>query len=141
MDAGSIAMMTAVLDLKMVQSIRAGIKANLIAAGGVPGPLGTVTMPGPAPKGQSQQTRIEPPLKFRPDPRFEARPVHTPTPKFVARPEIPVAGQPPVREVTGPEPIWKKLPEIEKPAPVLEPKCKFEVADVIHRGQLIDLFV
>src|SRR5687768_10862868 len=43
----AVAFMTAVVELAQVKSIRNAIKANLLAKGGIEGPLGNIEMPKP----------------------------------------------------------------------------------------------
>lgn len=138
----SIALMTAMTDLKVVQAITGAIKANLIAEGGIVGPLGTVQMPAKLakPERQSDIVEITGRPTVEPTPRFEPRPVIEPTPRVVDGRTIPVEPEMPSRQTSPIPPVWKTLPEIQP-----EPKPRvvnYEPlpADSMSRGRLVDVF-
>jgi hypothetical protein len=131
------------MDLKAVQSVISAMRAADISAGGVPGPLGIITKPGPGPR-----------LTYHPTPRFEPRPVHHPTPRF--EPRFTVHPQPRIEEqptAPAPEPETPRKVEsaIQPPwrvrlweTPVQPPPKVKQIihrSDVISKGSLIDLFI
>jgi hypothetical protein len=144
----SVAAIVAMADLAVVQNITSAIRANLLAAGGVPGALGTITMPVKHARGNDT-------VEISPEPRFESRPVHKPTPRFEPRkvhhPD-PIVKQPttlaplqpeqPSRQVSPLKPVWKEmpLPKTEAPASVV---IKYQAArpDQVRRGSIIDVFL
>jgi hypothetical protein len=141
MSDASIELLVALSDLKRVRSIRGAVKANLIAAGGVPGPLGTVQMPGRAGDAYVPSARFESRPVHEPTPRFQPRPVIEPTPRVDVPPQFaPLHPEQPARLANPLTPPWKMPPQIESSSGV--PQVKYEVRppDVISKGSLLDLF-
>jgi hypothetical protein len=139
----SIALMTAMTDLKVVQAITGAMKANLLAAGGVAGPLGTVQMPAKLPKAErlSDTVEITGRVTVEPTPRVEPRPVIRPEAQVVDGQTIPIEPEMPSRLTSPIPPVWKTMPKIEA-----EPKPRVVTYEPIPngsfgKGRLVDVFV
>ncbi len=132
-----------------MRGITGAIRANLIAAGGVPGPLGTINMPVKHARSDAGDTvtinpepRFEPRPVYHPTPRFEPRKVHTPDPVFKHPTTLaPLQPEQPSRLVSPLTPPWKEipLPKAEGNAVVI----KYQVArpDQTRKGSIIDVFL
>lgn len=136
------ALVVASLDLKMVQLLRDAMGAADLAAGAIPGPLGTIIKPDTYCAHDRIEPRpiIEPRKRIEPEPRFEPRKVLHPTPRFEPRPvyteAAPMEAQP-VKDVKRSLPPLWEMP-ISRP-----PTIKVTVIrhDVISKGSLLDLFI
>lgn len=138
----SIALMTAMTDLKVVQAITGAMKANLLAAGGVAGPLGTVQMPAKVaqPECRSDVVEITGRSTVEPAPRFEPRPVVRPEARVADGKTIPIEPEMPTRQTSPIPAVWKTMPRIEP-----EPKPRvmtYEAAPIgsSGKGRLVDVF-
>jgi len=150
-DAGSISLTVATLDLKLVQSIRGAMDTG----------AGRATPLGPAPNPAFTthvEDRFEPRRVFHPTPRYEPRPVLHPTPRVDTGPvlapfpvdrsnvDAPTAsGSTQTITPSGIEPVWKSLPQIinhslhdQKP-PIIKHVVPPPV--VSYKGLLLDFFV
>ncbi|MFT3786836.1 MAG: hypothetical protein QM770_11825 [Tepidisphaeraceae bacterium] len=138
----NIALIVATMDLLAVRSITRAVRANLIAAGGVPGPLGTVEMPKPVGDGMIREPRFEPRWVYHPTPRFTPRPVHHPDPIF-ERPVTfaPLEPERPSRLIYPLLPPWKQLPPPRES--VAQVVVKYAPAPPDHqvRGSILDVFL
>ena len=119
------------------------MQANLIAAGGVAGPLGTVQMPAKLAKVERQLDIVEITGRptIEPTPRFEPRQVICPEPRVIDGRTTPVEPEMPSRQVSPIPAVWKTMPEISA-----EPKPRIVhyepiTADAFVRGRLVDVFV
>lgn len=145
MSGGGVSLLVAALDLSLVRSIRSAMRAADLAAGGVPGPLGTI---------QDRHT-IHPQTVHEPEPRIEPRKVIHPTPHFLPRPVIhpveryEILPPVPVRAEQTEHPVhlgaplpppWKQ-PIWETPIPP-QPVIKVITLkpDIQNKGSLIDIF-
>jgi hypothetical protein len=147
--ATQAALVQAVFDLKVVQSIRSAVRINTLTRGGVEGPLGNIENPKPGVRGQfgiEPEPRYEPRRVVEPEPRFETRHVEYRTVERPAQaalddPILPEQTTPPVQSKSPLAPPWEMpMPLVEKP--VLK-VVKYEAAqpDLISKGMLIDLFI
>jgi len=138
---GVAQLLVAGFELQAVRSIRDAVRANLLAAGGVEGPLGTITNRVPTAASAEPTPRIEPRLVHRPDPRFEPREVIQPQPDRVIPDQFaPIEPERPTRLISPLLPPWKQLPP---PAPTPEYiQVKFDPpkADA-NTGTMLDLFI
>lgn len=144
----AVSYLLAVVDLTEVKSIRNAIKANLIAKGGIEGPLGNVEMPHRDPPLRNLESNI----------RFDRRPlVQTYLPRPEVRSEtvvervraVPAADrieatdcEPHTTAKEGPlAPPWRLplVPEDTSVRPVI--KCAPKPPDVISKGSLLDFFL
>lgn len=135
--------MTAMTDLKVVQAITGAMKANLLAAGGVAGPLGTVQMPAKIAKSERQSDIVEITGRptIEPTPRIEPRPVIRLEPRVVDGQTLPIEPEMPSRQTSPIPPVWKTMPNIEpEPKPRI---VQYEPlrAEAMTRGRLVDVFV
>jgi hypothetical protein len=145
----AVAAIVALADLAVVQNITSAIRKNLIAAGGVPGPLGTIQMPkkhGRADGGDTvtinPEPRFEPRPVYHPTPRFEPRKVHHPDPVFKQPTTLaPLQPEQPSRQVSPLTPPWKEIPLLK--TEVNAAVIKYQVArpDQIRKGSIIDVFL
>lgn len=126
-------------DLFVVQGITGAIKANLLAAGGREGPLGTVQMPRPL-SVDSPVDRFESRLVHEPTPRIEPRLVHRP--RVAVEVEVdPVVARP---RVQGLPRVWDELPPVQQPREMVDTSNRFECAfhpAIAGTGTLIDQFL
>lgn len=147
--ATGVQLLQAIIDLKVVKSIRNAIRANQLKAGGVEGPLGNIENPKPGVRGQigiEPEPRYEPRPVVHPEPRFESRVVHYRTVERPALaelrdPVLPEQSAPPVERKSPLTPPWEMpMPLVEKP---IVKVVKYEAAqpDLISKGMLIDLFI
>jgi hypothetical protein len=147
--ATGVALLQAVIDLKVVKSITNAVRVNTLKRGGVEGPLGNIENPKPGMRGQfgiEPEPRYEPRRVIHPEPRYETQVVHHRT---VERPAIAELKDPLPPEQTLP-PVQHKSPLVppwEMPLPIVETPSvnivKYEAArpDLICKGMLIDLFI
>lgn len=147
--ATGVQLLQAVIDLKVVKSIRNAIRVNTLRQGGVEGPLGNIENPKPGLRGQigiEPEPRYEHRQAIHPQPRFETRVVHHRTVERIAladlkspvQPEEPAPSSHPASPLAPP---WQLPIPIEQ-APVLK-VVKYEASrpDLICKGMLIDLFI
>lgn len=145
MDSGSVSLLVAALDLSVVRSIRDAIRTTALAAGGRPGPLGTIQNPVTlAPRKVIEPTpHIEPRKVIDPTPRIEPRRVIHPAARYEVLPPIviqPVIEEHPSHPVQPLPPPWK-MPIWEMPLPP-RPVIKVHMhrPDIQNKGSLIDVF-
>lgn len=139
--ASAVGVLVAALDLALVRSITSAVEANLIAAGGVPGPLGTIIMPGPAPRGQTDSYEVGPREVIEPAPRFLPRLTHEPEPRVVDPGVVPIHPEHPSRLESPFEPVWKQLPPVEEKRTVTQVKYVHVRVDLHRKGTMLDIFV
>ncbi len=137
----NIELIVATLDLALVRSIRNAVRANLIAAGGVPGPLGTVTNPGPRGDRYDPEPRFEPRRVIHPEPRYERRPVIHPTPRVEILPAWAIEPEQPARPHTLLPPPWKMPIPMETNSSPLVVKYEQASPEIISKGSLLDTFI
>jgi len=133
---GSVNLLLAAMDLKLVQLLRGAMNAG----GGARGIVHPTPRIEPRPV-HHPDPRIEPRKTITPTPRFELRRVHRPEPKFESyqslAPEQPKGS--PCSKVLPPP--WKQplttLPV--EPRPVVK-KVEF-APDIVSKGSLIDFFI
>ena len=138
------ALLPVAFELKAVSGITDAVTNNLLAAGGVPGPLGTVIMPkgnggrfGPAAVNSiSPEPRIEPRHVHQPEPRIEGRWVHRPEPRVEPRDRVEVGVEP--RKVGGLAKVWE-MP-VERPVEVQEKPRLVDNPRELAAGHLLDTF-
>ena len=172
-DYGTLAaLLVAAIELKEVQDIRQAVRANLIAAGGVPGALGTITMPHHrsethgafgwrdsddrhggvtvqtfvSQKAQSsrllahsceQRPGCTPRAAFRDDTTRQAN-----RPAASVDPAARVEAEPPLGERLTPlVPPWRLPLPIESAGAVRVIRWEAPKPDLMHKGQLVDLFL
>ncbi|MEM6315527.1 MAG: hypothetical protein AAF743_15675 [Planctomycetota bacterium] len=126
-------------DLLAVRGITGAIRANLLAAGGRPGPLGTVQMPKPAPT-QKPAATFEPRKVITPTPTIEPRRVHRPAER-VEVPTEPTPVRKPAPEVAR---VWNELPPVQPAAAMTDTANKVEHVyrpPIAGTGTLIDQFL
>ena len=134
--------LNAAFDLAAVRSITSAVRGNLIAAGGTPGPLGTVQMPtrvgGPVTRTRiSPEPRIEGRHVHRPEPRIEGRWVHRPEPRVEVRDRIELTStEPPSRHTLAR--VWE-MP-IPEPTPVQPEPAMTDNSQQPTAGALLDVF-
>lgn len=147
----AVSLLVAITDLAVVKSIRKAIKANLIAEGGIEGPLGNIEMPKPL----GTRTRESEPedgyhSTVRPEQQLTATSMPVPIVR-IDRVVQYVRDVPPVDAIeTMPEephrhrengplvPPWlMPLPEPSRSRPVI--KCPPRPADVFNKGSMLDL--
>jgi hypothetical protein len=148
----AVSYLTAVIELAQVKSVRKAMRANLIAAGGIEGPLGNIEMPKPL-GPQTRESVVVPRHGVRQSPA-----VATSMPVPVVRTETVVERVPAVAsvdriEMLPPEPHRHR----EHGGPLVPPwqmplvpdasvgpiviKCPPPPPDVISKGQLLDFFM
>jgi hypothetical protein len=146
----AVELIVAISDLAVVKDIRNAIRANLIAAGGIEGPLGNIEMPHPPP----------PTRNFEPEIRFHRTPLVAGVTTYDRPPIVRIDRVTDTRAVTpanrieeieceprrnakeGPlVPPWRMplVPENAGVRPVI--KCPPPPPDVINKGSLIDFFM
>lgn len=140
----AVSLLVATVELAQVRSIRNAIRANLIAAGGVEGPLGTITMPKPVGPTREQPREIEHARRLivQPEPRVLPRQVITPDPIVESAPIVPDPNASDGSHLNNPlVPPWK----MPLPAPhdgcVIIVKQPPPPPDLINKGSLVDLYV
>jgi hypothetical protein len=135
------ALITATMDLKLVQSLVGAMRA----VDGNPfchGPLERMAARAEARLRLHPTPRIEPRVVYHPQPRFEPRFTVHPQPRLAEQPPTaPVEPEQPCRLHSPIQPPWKvRVWEIPvQPAPKI--KVVIHRTDVIHKGTLIDLFI
>ncbi len=139
--SSAVGVLVAALDLALVRSITSAVQANLIAAGGVPGPLGTIEMPGPFPRGRTDSYEIGPREVIEPTPRFLPRLTHEPDPRVVDPGIIPIHPEQPSRLEAPFEPVWKQLPPVDEKRTVTQVKYAVVRVDLHRKGTMLDIFV
>lgn len=142
--SGGIELLLASVDLQVVKSIVQAMRAADLAAGGVPGPLGTIQKPVSRNRDVFQpEPRYEPRRVIHPEPRYEARKVIHPEPRFEVQPTIIIqpeetAHVPNLGTPLPPpwkQPVWNTpLPQ----RPVIK-QITFR-PDIQNKGSLIDVF-
>lgn len=136
-------------DLAAVQSITSAVRKNLLAAGGVPGPLGTINMPVKHARSGGADTvtinpepRFEPRPVYHPTPRFEPRKVHHPDPVFKHPTTLaPLQPEQPSRQVSPLTPPWKEIPLPKTDAVAVVVKYQAARPDQTRKGSIIDVFL
>ncbi|MEM8875672.1 MAG: hypothetical protein AAGD32_15610 [Planctomycetota bacterium] len=126
-------------DLKLVQGLTGAIRANLLAAGGRPGPLGTVQMPRPL-SADRPVDRFEPRHTVEPQPRIEPRKVHHPLAKVDVHVEPVVVH----RDTPAAPKVWEALPPVQESPPIVDKSNRLESAyrpPIAGSGSLIDQFL
>ena len=152
----AVAFLTAVVELAQVKSIRNAMKANLIARGGIEGPLGNIEMPKPlgprtreslAPTGYTVLPNRQGVMKVAATPivRTELILVHVPAVPSPNASEMLPAEPHRHREYGlshGPlVPPWK-MPLVPDEATAVQViKCPPPPPDVISKGLLLDFFM
>jgi hypothetical protein len=141
MDAASISLNVAALDLKMVQLITGAMRA---VDNGPGARLGVHVQPEPViePRRVFHPTpHFEPRTVYHPEPRFEPRPVMHPTPRVEPEP-FPCDPPPCPHKHCSPLPAPWEMP-VWNTAPVHEAKIKIVVVrpDIHHKGTLLDCFI
>jgi hypothetical protein len=146
-DAASVSLIVASLDLQLVRLIRGAMRvADMQGGGGTGGlPLASTVNRDiqPQPKLKQHQ-QIEPRPVFHPTPYFAPRPVIHPQPRVVNPPPVACAPVEPEKEPRSHCPIqppWKLLPWQTPipPRPVI--KTVVHRTDVVNKGSLIDMFI
>ncbi len=144
----AVDLLVAVIDLKVVKSIRNAVRVNTLKKGGVEGPLGNIENPKPVHGsfGVIVEPRYEQRRVFHPEPTYEARIVHHRT---VERPAIADLKQPLLPEQMAPPAIQKSplVPPWQMPLPIVAVPTikvvKYEAPqpDQICKGMLVDQFI
>jgi hypothetical protein len=136
-----IELLVAVTQLAAVRAVTDAVKANLIAAGGIEGPLGTVTMPGKRSldsvelSSEYGQRRV-----IHPEPRYEPRQVIHPEPRIEIAPPVQPEQPPKPMDLGQPLPPPWKMPLPLPPIEVEVVKYVQPKPDVGRRGSMIDLW-
>ncbi|MCC6421930.1 MAG: hypothetical protein IT447_00445 [Phycisphaerales bacterium] len=136
-----ISLLTAALDLKLIQMLRQAMQPAGQSTGGLP----VVQTPAAIyePRQHLHPTpRIEPRMVYHPTPRIEPRLVYHPTPDTAPAPPPAAPLPPPCKPFSPIPPVWKKLPPIHHEQSA-GPKIKVvhRPPDIIHKGSLIDFFM
>lgn len=144
-------LIVAMSDLKVVRLLRDAIRTTALAAGGVPGPLGTVINPkhvggssGASGSRLHASDQLAPRQVFHPTPRYEPRPVYHPTPRIEPCPPpilVPLEPECPFRVESPIKPPWRIPLWQIPPQPVPQIKVIQHRTDVKHKGSLIDIFI
>lgn len=144
----AVDLLVAVIDLKVVKSIRNAVRVNTLKKGGVEGPLGNIENPKPVHGsfGVNLEPRYEQRRVIHPEPTYETRIVHHRT---VERPAIADLKQPLPAEQIAPPAAQKSplVPPWEMPLPIVSAPTikvvKYEAPrpDQNCKGMLIDLFI
>jgi hypothetical protein len=146
-DAASVSLIVASLDLQLVRLIRGAMRvADMQGGAGSSGlPLASAVNRDIQPRPKlKQQQQIEPRPVFHPTPYFTPRPVIHPQPRVVNPPPVacaPVEPEKAPRSHSPIQPPWKQLPWQTPipPKPVI--KTVVHRTDVVNKGSLIDMFI
>jgi hypothetical protein len=141
--ASQINLVTASLDLQLVQLLRSAMNPGTGPAGSG---NGITPQPTIHPRHRHDpQPVIEPRKHIVPEPHFEPRRVHHPEPAFAPRTDT---SAPPLTDAKAEcaaflQPPWKTLPWRDPLPPSELPKIKVVMhrPDTIHKGSLIDFFI
>jgi hypothetical protein len=147
----AVSFLVAVSDLAVVKDIRNAIRANLLARGGIEGPLGNTEMPHRDPPTRNLESQI----------RFERKPLVAGVTTYAQRPIVrdvtvvertqavpaidriePTDCEPRTTAKEGPlAPPWRMpiVPETASCRTVI--KCPPPPPDVINKGSLLDFFM
>jgi hypothetical protein len=141
----NIELLLAVMDLKLVQMLRAAMQPMNAGCCGKP-----ATELGPRPDCIERRFRytpepvIEPRDHFHPTPKIEPRQVIRPRPRVELAPApilIPPCPEAPHKPKCGMVPPWKVLPWENPPQPALKIKVIKTRPDIVRKGSLIDCFM
>jgi hypothetical protein len=138
----AVSLLVATAELGQVRAIRNAVRANLIAAGGVEGALGTITMPKGVGLTREQPREVEyaPRRVIEPMPAYEPRQTVRPDPIVEPASVVPSVDAGVESRLDHPlVPPWRMpLPEDEDALrPII--KCPPPPAEFVHKGLLIDL--
>lgn len=139
--SSNISLLTAALDLKLIQMLRQAMQPMNQGPGGMPFSLTPAAIYEPRQR-LHPTPRIEPRRVYHPTPRIEPRLVFHPAPRQTPCPPPappPTSGHKPFSPIP---PVWKQLPPVHHDRPA-GPKIKVvhRPPDIIHKGSLIDFFV
>lgn len=137
----NISLLTATLDLKLIQMLRQAMQPVNQGCGRLP-------------FASTPAAVYQPRQHLHPTPAIQPRQVIHPTPRIAMRkviqpsPQLNPGNPPPALQPTSGKPfspippVWKKLPPVHH-NPVAAPKIKVvhRPPDIIHKGSLIDFFM